>query len=102
MPSTISAKLYCNLQAKAIQYIDSSNEKSKKTIESKDIEKERWSRGRKRKKSCQSYYYNNHDLLEIGKLKSVSKDLSKSECDLFERTYSMISSGTESDNRKFF
>jgi len=87
MPSTITGKLYKNIQAKYFEYASLSN-KNKKTeeIPKDQMEKESWSRGNKRKRTNESHYYNNHDFLKMGK-KTKEYDFGSIDCSLFDRTY---------------
>lgn len=82
MPSTICAKLYKNIQADFIEYSDCQSLKKK---EKDNVEKENWNKGNKRKRVEESYYFNNHDFLNVGKLKKINFD--DIECPEFVKTY---------------
>ena len=66
MPSSICSKIYNTLQAKFLEYetIKELYSKKKKTDR---INMEQWNKGNKRKRDGESFYYNNHDFIKMGK-----------------------------------
>jgi len=84
MPSTICAKLYSNIQAKYFEYngFKEKENKKQKVIQSKQ---KIWNRGNKRKQDETSYYFNNHDIVNMGKSKKYNFE--SIECSEFEKVY---------------
>jgi len=86
MPSTLSSKIYNVVQAKYFEYTVPASvkpNKSKKNVEV--IEHEKWSKGKKRKRNGESYYFNNHDFLKIGN--GIKYNFDYVECPEFEKIY---------------
>ncbi len=97
MPSIIASKIYNLIQAKSFQYIDYVADTKKKN-DSETIETEKWNKGNKRKRSNESFYFNNHDFFKLGK--GIKYNFDSVECTEFEKAYSgYINNRISSENR---
>ena len=66
MPSSICSKIYNTLQAKFLVY-ETTKELYSKNKKNDRINMEQWNKGNKRKRDSESFYYNNHDFIKMGK-----------------------------------
>ncbi len=97
MPSIIASKIYNLIQAKSFQYIDYVADTKKKN-DSETIETEKWNKENKRKRSNESFYFNNHDFFKLGK--GIKYNFDSVECTEFEKAYSgYINNRISSENR---